>query len=168
MKKLLLAALTLACASAQAELGHTDDYGFEVKIERTVTASQTKAYQQMLNVGQWWNKDHTWFGESDKMYIEPKVQGCFCEINGDKQALHMTVSYVDPNNEIRMIGGLGPLQSLGVHGGMSFKFEKLAEHKTKIVFNYKVVGTMQGGLKPLAPVVDKVLTLQLDNLAGRF
>jgi hypothetical protein len=31
----------------------------------------------------------------------------------------MAVSYVEPNTELRMIGGLGPLQIMGVQGGMS-------------------------------------------------
>lgn len=37
----------------------------------------------------------------------PRVGGCFCEINGDQQAWHMAVSFVDPGKTLRLTGGLG-------------------------------------------------------------
>ena len=162
---LLLLCLTLSC-SLHAELVSKDKYGFEVKIEKTVPVSTAVAYQQFLQVGQWWNGDHTWFGQSKDLYIEAKAGGCFCEKSGDKQALHMLVSYVDPNNELRMIGGLGPLQSMGVHGGMVWQFKKIDDSNSKIIFIYKVVGRMEGGLDKLAPVVANVLELQVNGLAN--
>ena len=67
------------------------------------------------------------------MTIEAKAGGCFCEKSEEKEVLHMTVSYVEPNKEIRMVGGLGPLQMLGVHGGMSWKFEAIDANTTKIL-----------------------------------
>ncbi|TQV88347.1 SRPBCC domain-containing protein [Aliikangiella coralliicola] len=167
MKKFVFLLTLVLSFNLQAELISQDDYGFEIKIEKTVPVSQAKAYQQFLNVGQWWNAEHTWFGRSENLSIEAKAGGCFCEFNGDKQALHMLVSYVHPNNEIRMIGGLGPLQGLGVHGGMSWRFVKIDENKTKIIFNYKVVGRMEGGLKTLGPVVDGVLNIQIMGLVSR-
>lgn len=168
MKKCLLVWLLALPISAQAELIGLDDYGFEVKIEHKVAVSNAKAYQQFLNVGQWWNGEHTWFGQSKNLSIDPRAGGCFCEIDGNKQAMHMQVSYVDPNNELRMTGGLGPLQMLGVYGGMSWQFKKIDATSSTIIFNYKVIGTMEGGLKPLAPVVDKVLNIQLAGLVDKI
>ena len=168
MNKLLIFLLIFLSHSIQAELVSADSNGFEVKIEKLVPVSQPTAYQQFINVGSWWNADHTWFGKSEDLYIEAKAGGCFCEVSGDKQALHMLVSYVNPNKELRMIGGLGPLQAMGVHGGMVWKFEKVDNKTTKIVFNYKVVGRMEGGLDTLAPVVEKVLNLQLSGLANKL
>ena len=168
MKKTLLPLLLALPLSAQAELDSVDTYGFELTIERTVAATQEKAYRQFLNVGQWWNQDHTWFGHSKGLTIDPKAGGCFCEIDGKKQAMHMIVSYVDPNQELRMIGGLGPLQMLGVHGGMSWQFSEVDKGKTKITLNYKVIGRMKEGLDKLAPVVDSVLNVQMNNLAAKF
>ncbi|RHW74663.1 hypothetical protein D1094_17840 [Colwellia sp. RSH04] len=63
-----------------------------------------------------------------------------------------------------MIGGLGPLQMLGIHGGMSWKFESLTESTTNIIFNYQVTGYMDGGLDKLTPIVDNVQNIQLARL----
>ena len=168
MNKLVLLLLLTLSSVVHAELISKDKYGFEVKIEKTVPVDQASAYQQFLQVGDWWNGDHTWFGQSKDLYIEARAGGCFCEVSGDKQALHMLVSYVNPNKELRMIGGLGPLQPMGVHGGMVWQFEKVDNNHTKIIFNYKVIGRMEGGLDTLAPVVAKVLDLQVSGLANKL
>ena len=80
----------------------------------------------------------------------------------------MTVSFVEPNKEIRMVGGLGPLQMLGVQGGMSWKFEAIGASKTKITHSYQVVGYMKNGLDTLAPIVDRVQKIQVNELAKRL
>lgn len=163
MKKLLFLLLPFF---ANAEVIHQSPQGFTITIEKTVNVSAEKAYQQFLKVDQWWNSEHTWFGDAKNLYIEPKVNGCFCEVDGDKQALHMTVSYINPNKEVRMIGGLGPLQMMGIHGGMSWQFIELSPNKTQIKHQYQVVGVIQGGLDKLAPIVDKVQTIQVTGLVN--
>ena len=168
MYKLLTPVLFLFCISTEAKVVSSAANGFAIKIERIVKSTPEEAYQQFLNVGDWWNSDHTWFGDASKLYIKPKVNGCFCEIDGTNEALHMTVSYVKPNEEIRMIGGLGPLQMLGIHGGMSWKFEEADNKQTKITFSYQVTGYMDGGLDKLAPIVNKVQSIQLDGLAAKL
>ncbi len=179
MNKPLLALITsllLPIPNSYAEVISSDNHGFTIELSRIVNVSKTKAYQQFINVNEWWNSDHTWFGSAQSMYIEPLVGGCFCEKNGEKQALHMTISYVDPDNEMRMVGGLGPLQMLGITGGMSWKFESTTngnsqnvnQQQTKITFRYQVTGYMSEGLDTLSPIVDKVQSLQLDNLAAKL
>ncbi len=67
----------------------------------------------------------------------------------------MIVSYVDPGTEIRLIGGLGPLQAMAIVGTMSLKFVPIDDDtnvtsppdkkdQTNIVFEYRVSG-------PIAP-----------------
>jgi uncharacterized protein YndB with AHSA1/START domain len=165
---LFLTITMLISFNLSAEVSSSDNHGFVIKIERVVDVDQQTAYQQFLNVGQWWNDEHTWFGKASDMSIDAKAGGCFCEKQGNKEAVHMMVSYVEPNKEIRMTGGLGPLQMLGVHGGMSWKFEQTADNKTKITHHYQVVGYMQGGLKGLAPIVDKVQTTQVEGLVKKL
>ena len=160
--------LLLLSLALHAEVLTSADNGFSIKIEVEVNASQEQAYKQFIRVDQWWNSDHTWFGDAKALSIKAKVGGCFCEKNGKQQALHMTVSYVNPNHEIRMIGGLGPLQGMGLHGGMTWKFEKIDENKTKIIHSYNVSGYSKEGLKSLAVIVDKVQTIQVNELAGLF
>mgnify|MGYP000011001876 CR=1 FL=1 len=164
MRLLLLLALTPFISFAQV-IG-SDNHGFQIKIERQVKVNQKTAYQQFLRVDQWWHPDHTWFGKAENLTITPTVGGCFCEQDNDKQANHMTVSYVDPNNEIKMLGGLGPLQMMGVNGGMSWKFEAIDENNTKITFHYQVSGYVSGGMTKLAPIVDKVQRIQVTRLTN--
>ena len=144
----------------------SDKHGFQIKIESQVNVDKATAYQQFINIGQWWSADHTWFGEANNLSIDAKLGGCFCEIAGDKQALHMTISYVDGNNEIRMIGGLGPLQMMGITGGMAWKFDAIDATHTKITLHYQVTGYVKGGLTKLAPLVDKVQQLQVTRLTN--
>jgi len=168
MKKYLTIALLIFPNILQAEVIKATEYGFKIKLEQTVNVDVIKAYQQFLRVGQWWNSEHTWFGKAENLSIEAKAGGCFCEKSGEKEVLHMTVSYIEPNKEIRFIGGLGPLQMLGVNGGMSWEFVKMDENNTKIIQQYQVVGFMDGGLAQLAPIVDKVQGLQLTALITRL
>ncbi len=164
MQKILLIALSLIAISAQAKVLDKAANGFTIEISVETEASAEQAYQQFLNVGDWWNSDHTWFGDAKKMYIEPNVNGCFCEIDGAKQAIHMTVSYIVPNKEVRMIGGLGPLQMMGIHGGMLWKFEPQENGKLKITHRYQVTGYSKDGIDKLAEIVNQVQTIQVKGL----
>jgi len=164
--RLVLLLLALSPCLSFAEVLDSAQHGSKIKIERQVNVNKAQAYQQFIKVGQWWHPDHTWFGNAQNLSIDANVGGCFCEINADQQAMHMTVSYVEPNNEIKMLGGLGPLQMMGVNGGMSWKFEAIDENRTKIIFQYQVVGYLNGGLEKLAPIVDSVQNVQLTRLSN--
>ncbi len=153
---------------ALAAVISSEHNGFKIQIEHNVNADVTTSYQQFIKVGEWWNAEHTYFGKSTGMTLIPKAGGCFCETSGDKEVLHMTVSYVDPNKELRMIGGLGPLQMMGVQGGMNWQFKKIDDKHAKIIHTYQVVGYMAGGLDKLAAIVDKVQTLQVKALVNKI
>lgn len=132
MNKFIITIVFILPLFANAEVLSSAENGFSIQIEVEVKASQQQSYKQFLKVNEWWNADHTWFGDANALSIKPKVGACFCEKNGKQQALHMTVSYVNPNKEIRMIGGLGPLQAKGLHGGMTWKFEKSMTIKQRL------------------------------------
>ncbi len=161
-------ALWFVSFSGIGQVVEVGEHGFVISVERTVATSSEKAYQQFVEVKNWWSSEHTYFGDSKNLSIDARAGGCFCEIDGAKQVLHMTVSYVDPNNEIRMVGGLGPLQMMGVQGGMSWKFEKIDKKTTKIIHRYHVVGFLAGGLAKIAGAVNQVQTLQVDRLVKRI
>jgi len=160
----LLLLLTLLTVTAHADVLTAAEDQFSIRIAVTVPTDRATAYRHFLNVGAWWNGDHTWFGNPSGLYIEPFANGCFCEKNGDRTALHMTVSYVDPTNQIKMIGGLGPLQGLGLHGAMSFNFKSLTDDTTEVTHYYRVLGNVPEDLIELAPIVDSVQQLQMNSL----
>ena len=164
----IIIALSIWAVDTQAEVINSSANGFVIEIKASVAASPEDSYAQFLRIGEWWDSDHSWFGSADNLTLEPVIGGCFCERSGNKQAQHMQVSFVEPGKELRLLGGLGPLQMMGVHGAMSWKFNALSEGGTEIVHSYAVSGYASGGLDKLAPVVNKVQSGQVRRLAQRL
>lgn len=138
--------------------------GFTVENSEWVPADSANAWKAFLEVGEWWPADHTWWGDASKLSISDKAGSCFCEINGAQQAWHMTVTFVDPGKLMRMTGGLGPLQGMGLNGALEWRF---VEEKggTRITLWYRAGGYTPDDLGKLVPVIDKVQALQLGGLA---
>lgn len=155
---------SLFLTSANAEVVDKSPASFSIVIKAETSQSVEKAYQQFLNVSDWWDEEHSWFGSADNFYLEPKAGGCFCEVDGERQVQHMVVSYIEPNKEVRMLGGLGPLQMMAVNGAMSWSFKELESGKTLITHSYTVTGYYKEGLDTLAPIVDAVQTGQVKRL----
>lgn len=163
---LALALLLATPLPATADVIDAAPTGFHIKTEKTVNATPEQVYAAFLDVHLWWDGEHSWFGDAANFRLEPRAGGCFCEISGDRSVLHMTVSYVDPGKEVRLLGGLGPLQSMGLSGAMVFRFETHEDKHTKIVHEYRVTGYAKEGLEGLAPVVDAVQTHQVSRLVA--
>ena len=178
----ILSATGLSCIAlmAGAEVTSKGDNGFNLTIIGEAPVPVSEAYEQFINVADWWLASHTWFGDAAGLSINPRAGGCFCEKSTARpegesaggEVLHMLVTFVKPphqgNAEIRMVGGLGPLQMAGLHGGMSWSFRTLDTGHTQITQTYNVTGYMEGGTSQLAEVVDRVQTSQLDALIRRL
>ncbi len=167
---LVLASLTLAIPlSAKAEVESHHSAGFSVRIAGISKVPSDQVYAQFLRAGEWWNLEHSWFGTDSNMQIEPRAGGCFCEINGDKQVEHMRVVFVNPGQEVRLNGALGPLHMMGLRGVMSWKFEPIEDGSgTRITQRYIVTGYAEDGFEGLAAAVDSVQTDQLERLLKRL
>jgi hypothetical protein len=76
----------------------------------------------------------------------------------------MTVTFVDPEHTLRMTGGLGPLQGMGLDGALEWRLGKV-EGGTKITLWYRAGGYTPDDLRKFVPVVDQVQGLQLGGLA---
>lgn len=154
----------LAAPCANAELLNSSPQGFTIENSIVVPVDQATAWKGLVHdVNLWWPKDHSWWGKDGKFSIEPRAGGCFCETSGKRQALHMTVSFVDPGVLLRMLGGLGPLQGMGLNGALDWKFEKVDEG-TRIVMHYTGGGYTTEDLVKFAPIVDQVMGTQLGGL----
>jgi len=75
----------------------------------------------------------------------------------------MQVVYVESGKTLRMIGGLGPLQSMAATGSMTIGLSS-AGTGTKLELTYAVTGYAPGGMSNLAVPVDLVLTQQFTRL----
>lgn len=163
---LLGLALIQASTLLQAELLDQSSAGFTIQNSQTVAAPPMRVWHALVNdVGQWWPADHTWFGDASKLKIEPRAGGCFCEIDGSRQASHMRVAYVEPGKLLRMLGGLGPLQGMGLDGALEWRLEAV-EGGTRITLWNRVGGYSPDDLSAFAKVVDAVQTQQLAGLAN--
>ena len=164
----IVLALIAACVpsyGAHARVVDQAANGFTVENSEWVAVDPGTAWKTFVNdVGQWWPADHSWWGDASKLSISEKAGGCFCEINGAQQAWHMTVTFVDPGKLMRMTGGLGPLQGMGLNGALEWRF---VEEKggTRITLWYRAGGYTPGDLGKFVPVVDQVQGLQLQGLA---
>jgi uncharacterized protein YndB with AHSA1/START domain len=153
-----------AALDAGAEVVDATAGGFTTRISVDIDAPRQDVYRALINVGRWWNDDHTVSGFASNLSIDPRPLGCFCENLGDGAGLvHMTVTFVNPNVMLRLTGGLGPLGLLGVNGNMTFEIDE-SEGASTVVLQYAVGGYMDGGLDQIAPAVDGVLIEALNRL----
>ena len=165
-------AASLSPAIACAEVKDSGPDGFTIENAGWVPTGRDTAWNTLVNeVGQWWPADHTWGGDASALSIDARAGGCFCEIDGDRQAEHLRVVFVEPGTLLRMSGGLGPLQGMGVHGVLEFRLtaaQQGGRDGTRIVLRYRAGGYGPEDLATFAPVVDKVQAQQLGGLLGRL
>ena len=158
----------LACLLPLPAAGEVKDSrpeGFTLENSALVPSSAGETWDALVNhVGAWWPADHTWWGESANLSIEARAGGCFCERAGDQQARHLEVVFVDPGRTLRLAGGLGPLQGMGLDGTLEFRLAPAEEGGTRITLWYRAGGYSPDDLSAFAPVVDRVQALQLDGL----
>lgn len=175
---LLAAALLAAMTPAAAEVLDAAPGGFALRNTADVPVAPDAAWRVLVGeVDAWWPRDHTWWGAASTLSIEPRAGGCFCERAPDGEVEHLRVVFVQPGVLLRMTGGLGPLQGLGLHGALDWRLEALPARPgddgtpvawTRIRLEYRVGGYAGQDLGAFAPVVDRVQAQQLGGLASRL
>ncbi len=156
--------VALFAAPGVADVVASAPDGFTVQTVYDVDASPARVYQAFVgSIGSWWHPAHTFSGDSTRMSIDASPNGCFCEQLDSGGVRHMTVVYVDARKMVRLVGGLGPLQSEAVSGAMSWSFEAEGEG-TRLIVTYKVAGSASTKLDEWAEPVDTVLAQAADRL----
>ncbi|KFN47359.1 SRPBCC family protein [Arenimonas composti] len=173
----LVAAASIAfAAAAPARVLDRSASGFTLQNEAVVPVAPDAAWAALVGeVDAWWPRDHRWWSDS-RLAIEPRAGGCFCELAGERQALHMLVTFVDPGRTLRMTGGLGPLQGMGLHGALEFRLQPEAGGGTRITLWYRAGGYLPDGapagdpadLVGFVPIIDRVQAQQLGGLATKL
>jgi hypothetical protein len=163
---LVAISLALSTLPARAEVKDTSQSGFTIENSTVVAVDTSTTWRALVgNVDAWWPKDHTWWGRAGTLTIDARAGGCFCEIAGDRQAQHMQVVFAEPERMLRMIGGLGPLQGMGLSGVLEWRITA-ADGGTKIALWYRAGGYTPEDAGKFAAVVDTVQALQLGGLAN--
>lgn len=153
---------TLFAGQAAAQASSS---GFSLKHEVVISAPPSEVYRSLVQqVGEWWNPQHTYSGDSKNLSIDARPGGCFCETlpNGGGVE-HLRVVYLVPGEMLRLSGGLGPLQASGVVGSVTWKLTQ-AGSSTTVEVTYVVGGFMEGGFERIAPAVNGVIGEQLRRL----
>ncbi|HEY0975019.1 MAG TPA: SRPBCC family protein [Solimonas sp.] len=155
----------LLSAPAGAKVLDSSANGFTIENSVTVPVDAATAWNALTSdVGRWWPADHTWTGKATNLSIQARAGGCFCEIDGAHQAQHMTVTYTEPGKLLRMVGGLGPLQGMGLSGTMEWRLAPADGGGTRITLWYRAGGYTPDDISKFVPVVDQVQAIQLGGL----
>ncbi len=158
----------LAAAPATAEVTSVAADGFVSEHTLVLEADPARAYQALTDeVAAWWDAAHSYSGNAANFSLDARAGGCFCEAlpNGGSVE-HMRVVFAQPGRMLRMQGGLGPLQSLGISGSMSFELAPDDAGRTVLTYRYAVSGASISNLTSLAEPVDRVQLGQLTRLAA--
>ena len=174
---LIVASLALAAPAARAEVVARTETGFVIRLASEVTAAPAEAWKTILTPAQWWQSQHTFSGDSANLTLDPQVGGCFCEVLPRPEGApatqkpggvqHMRVVYIEPPRAMRLVGALGPLQSEALAATMTITV-KPTEKGSRVLFEYVVGGFMRYKVDEIAPAVDRMLTAQLNSLAGKL
>ena len=161
---LIILFVSSAVAALKAEVIDSSAHGFTVRSTIVVKGSAKQAYQRFVKeVGKWWDSEHTYTGKASNLSIDARLGGYFSEkLPGGGFVEHMRVVYADPGKILRMAGGLGPMQELGVAGAMTIAFVE-KDSKTEVTMTFAAGGYMKQGLGSIAGIVDKVLSLQMSG-----
>ena len=166
LKLVTLASLLVAGPVASADVVSRGDNGFRLRIVVSVAAPTAAVFDALTShVGAWWDSSHTYGGDATRLSIDARPGGCFCEALPGGAVQHLMVSYVDQGRELRMLGGLGPLQALGVTGAMRFALTP-ADAVTSVEVTYNVSGFFPEGTAEWSGVVDRVVSEQVQRLKG--
>ena len=150
-----------------AEVKDSSPNGFTIQDSVIIAANPMDVYHSIVeDVGLWWDSAHTFSGNAENLTIDDKAGGCFCEkLNNGGSVRHLEVVFAEPGKTLRMVGGLGPLQSMAVTGSMTWSLSKTNDGAIVKVI-YSIGGYRPGGLQKMAPLVDKVMGEQLKRLRG--
>jgi uncharacterized protein YndB with AHSA1/START domain len=161
MRQMLLGLSALIATPASAEVLSADAHGFEISQSVNLVIPQPKALAAFGQIGQWWNKEHTYSGDAARMVLQMRPGGCLCESFENGGGIeHMRVTYVQPDEQIVLTGSLGPLLYQATTGVMDVKVERIAGG-SRVTMNYRVAGFAKGNGVELAPQVDQVLGDQM-------
>ncbi len=165
IRALVAATLTLAGAGpASAEVKSVTPNGFEVATAAEIAAPPDRVYAALGEVGRWWSSSHTYSRDAANLSIELRAGGCFCERLKDGGSVqHLQVVYAAPGQGLRLRGALGPLQTEGVDGTLSWTL-KPGEGGTNVTSSYVLGGYIRSGMEQWAPRVDRVLDAQVQRL----
>ncbi|MEP5765447.1 MAG: hypothetical protein ABJ308_12680 [Halieaceae bacterium] len=151
---------------AAADVLSASREGFSLRIETLSQATPDVSYQAFTAIERWWDPAHSYAGVASNLSLDVSPGGAFLEkLSNGGFVKHLEVVYAQPGKEIRLLGGLGPLQPMGLYGALTVQFEAYGKG-SKTIMLYNVGGFSSAGLENLAPIVDAVQAAQMQRHAA--
>ena len=95
--------------------------GFVVREEVDYAGFPDAAWRRLVRPQDWWDAEHTYSHDASNLSLTLVPGGCWCEkLAHDGFVRHMDVIYVQAPAKLRLSGGLGPLQGMGVSATLTF------------------------------------------------
>ena len=161
MRAVPLVVLSMIASPAAADVVSANANGFHIRETVQMVVPPDRAYAAFARLPNWWNKEHTYSGDSANLNLALTAGGCFCEKLKDGGGVeHMRIAFIDPGKRIVMTGSLGPLLYEATSGVMDIQFERIAGG-AKVTMDYRAAGFADGGANKMAPLVDSVLSEQM-------
>lgn len=166
MRWLILAGGLLPAVPSAAEVTASAPTSFVIEGSASVAVPAPQLWDTLRAPQKWWDPEHTYSGDSANLYLDAQATGCFCERTPkDKGSIeHARVVYVAPGRMVRLSGALGPLQAEAVTGTLTWRVDAVDATSSRLSMSYVVGGHMRQGGEALAPLVDKVMSVQLARL----
>lgn len=163
-----LLAIAVAAGPARADVTESSPSSFLISAEAEVAAAPDAVWVALPQVSRWWSGAHTYSGDAANLSLDLQPGGCWCERWGEGQAIeHMRLVLMMEHggvSTLRLVGGLGPLQEMGVSGVLTFTVAPGASG-ARITMTYRVAGDPSLQLDRLAPLVDMVLMEQFTRFS---
>jgi uncharacterized protein YndB with AHSA1/START domain len=163
----MMLALAMASAvanSSRAEIADLAPNGFTFQTNAHIAAPADKVFAVLIHPARWWNSDHTYPHDAANLTLDATAGGCFCEkLPGGGSVAHLVVAYIDPGKMLRLRGALGPFQSSGIDGAMTWALKTSADG-TDLSLTYAVGGYRKGGFEQISKAGDEMLLDQVARL----
>ena len=158
---------------AASKITAQSENGFAVFHAADVAAEPDEIWNKIILPNRWWSGKHSFSGDAENFYLEPKINGCFCELLVDRDSEvqketgvveHLRIIHIRDYEVLRMTGALGPLQSEAVNGTFTIAMKSNGDGTSKISFLYVVGGYMRFEGPKIASSIDNVVGEQFSNL----
>lgn len=152
--------------SVSAEVKVASPTGFQTVATCTVDLAADEAYQKLIaDFSTWYDASHSYSGRPENLSLDLERSCMLEKLPDGGYVRHMEIVYHQPGKMLRMTGGLGPLQGMGVAGALSFAFAE-ADGQTTVTLTYNVSGADFLQLDKIAAPVDGVLAAQLKRFGA--
>ncbi|MEO1525023.1 MAG: SRPBCC family protein [Planctomycetota bacterium] len=147
----------------QGEVKQSSPSGFLIQATRDVDLPASVAYEVFTrDFSKWYDASHSYGGKAENLSLDFEKHCMLEKLPDGGFVRHMEIVFHQPGKMLRMTGGLGPLQGMGVSGAWTFSFSE-TDGITTVAMTYSVSGAQHLLLEKIAGPVDGVLTSQLDR-----